>query len=156
MQYINKDITTVTRGVVAHGVNCQGKMGSGVALAIKNKWPSAYTTYRSVPTGKQMLGACIIVTIEEDLFVANCFTQVFYGIGGRFASPDAIKESLQRAFEWAMYFDVPLYMPKIGSARGGLDWDTEVVPIISKLEGIYPQVKPYICVIEESDNVTRK
>ena len=153
MQYIVKDITTVTKGVVAHGVNCQGKMASGVAGAIRHKWPEAYEVYRKAPIGKGMLGSCILVTIETGrLFVANCYTQVFYGYGGRFASPDAIRDSLARCFEWAGYFDVPLYMPKIGAGLGGLNWEREVEPIITKLNREYPSVEAYICVIGEDDN----
>jgi len=44
---IKKDVTTVTKGVVAHGVNCQGAMGSGVAGAIRRKWPSVFIEYAS-------------------------------------------------------------------------------------------------------------
>ena len=152
MQYILKDITTVTEGVVAHGVNCQGKMGSGVAKAVRETWPSAYAVYRRAPIGSDMIGSCLIVTIAERLFVANCYTQVFYGVGGKFARPEAIRESVGRAFEWAYYYNVPLYMPKIGAGLGGLDWHKEVVPIIAELEGTYPDVDTYICVIEETDN----
>lgn len=30
---------------IAHQVNCRGKMGSGVALAIKQKYPEVYQKY---------------------------------------------------------------------------------------------------------------
>lgn len=31
--------------VIAHQVNCQGKMGSGVAKVIRDKYPKVYETY---------------------------------------------------------------------------------------------------------------
>ena len=30
---------------ICHQVNCQGKMNSGVAKAIRERWPIVYTTY---------------------------------------------------------------------------------------------------------------
>ena len=31
--------------VIAHQVNCQGVMGSGVAKQIRDKWPRVYDSY---------------------------------------------------------------------------------------------------------------
>ena len=31
-----------------HQVNCQGRMGSGIAKAIKEKWPVVYSEYPEV------------------------------------------------------------------------------------------------------------
>lgn len=147
---LNKDITTVTRGIVAHGVNCQGAMGSGVALAIKNKWPKIYEEYKKLPMGKAMLGTAQLVPINDDdtLFVANCFTQVFYGTSGRFADPDAIERSLHLVYRWADYYNLPVFLPKIGALRGGLDWETEVFPIIQQLDSKWDHIETTVCVID--------
>lgn len=34
-----------SKGIIVHGVNSQGVMGSGVAKQIKDKWPEAYGSY---------------------------------------------------------------------------------------------------------------
>lgn len=143
----NKDITTVERGVIAHGVNCQGVMGSGVALAIRHKWPVVYDRYKSIPTGKTVLGTAQLVDIKGDdsLFVVNCFTQLFYGVGGKFADPKAIDSSLWDAYTWADYYHLDLYIPKIGAGSGGLDWETEVLPIIEHADSKWSRVNTYIC-----------
>lgn len=152
MKYIKKDITTVFSGVIAHGVNCQGAMGSGVAGAIKEKWPIVYEVFKRSPTGKMMLGVCHLVPIETgQLFVCNCYTQLHYGRGCRFASPEAIEQSLAGVYEWANFFQLPVYMPKIGAGLGGLNWETEVEPIVALLDAKYPQIETYICVIGEED-----
>ena len=36
---INKDITTVDEGIIIHQVNCQNRMGAGVARALYLKYP---------------------------------------------------------------------------------------------------------------------
>jgi len=146
INYIKKDITTVEKGVVCHGVNCQQTMGSGVAKAIKEKWPIIYDIYMTKAKGKHMLGVADVVPIKEDLYVANCYTQVFYGYGGgRYASPDAIRSCLADMVVHADYHEIPLYMPKIGCGLGGLDWDREVRPIIEKLDEFFGSIEINVC-----------
>lgn len=150
IEVIEKDITTVTTGVVAHGVNCQHAMGSGVALAIKKKWPLVYRHYMAAPYGKNMLGAAWHVNINpmfDDLFIINCYTQECYGYGAkRYADLGAIEQSLTKVYEHAEHYDLNVYLPKIGAGLGGLDWATEVLPIIERIDTAYnPNNTTYIC-----------
>lgn len=146
IKYVTKDITTVERGIVAHGVNCQGAMGSGVALAIKTKWPAIYEQYMRLGADNDLLGSCTMVAIEHnELYVANCYTQLYYGVNGRFADPEAIRKSLASVFSMANLMAIPVYLPKIGAGLGGLDWDTEVAPIVEELSNRYSNVNTYIC-----------
>lgn len=149
INYIEKDVTTLTSGVIAHGVNCQGVMGSGVAKALRDKWPVIFETYSLLPKGKPMLGLANMVRVgdRDELFVVNCFTQIFYGVGGKFADPDAIETSLSQAFMWADFYHLPLYMPKIGAGLGGLDWKEEVEPIVEALDTLWSRVDTYVCVL---------
>lgn len=152
INYIEKDITTVERGIICHGVNCQGAMGSGVALAIKTKWPIIYVSFLNMPTGKTMLGTAHLIDVDEgsdSLFVANCYTQQFCGFGGRFADLDAIYNSLSKSFKWADIYTLDIFLPKIGAGLGGLDWETEVKPIIEKLDNEYERVTTNVCVFGE-------
>lgn len=132
-----KDITEVTSGIVAHGVNCQRAMGSGVALAIKTKWPIIYEMYMTSAT---TLGGVDVIEVGDLLYVANCYTQEFYGSGGRYASVDAIKSSLRTTFETAKTYGIDVNLPKLGSDRGGLDWETEILPIITSLDEEFEDV----------------
>jgi O-acetyl-ADP-ribose deacetylase (regulator of RNase III) len=150
IEYITKDITTVERGIICHGVNCQHKMASGVAKAIRAKWPSAYTQYMDSPKGKSMLGVARVVDINETLFVINCYTQIFYGYGGgRYADPEGIRRAMVDAMTMADYQQLPIYMPKIGCGLGGLDWDKEVKPVLEKLNTFFDQVEINVCELGE-------
>lgn len=146
MQYIKKDITTVTRGIVAHGVNCKGVMGGGVALAIRNKWPPVFDLYASVKPSPDLLGQCQLVPVTSDVWVANCFTQIAYGRDPnvKYASPHAIKRSLREAFAFAAADDKPLYLPPIGCGLGGLSWNIDVRNIVEELEKEY-EVEVFVC-----------
>ena len=45
---IRKDISTITHGVIMHQVNCQNKMGAGVAKALYNTYPQVKTEYHQI------------------------------------------------------------------------------------------------------------
>lgn len=95
---ITGDVTTPIKGIIGHGVNCQGVMGSGVALAIRKKFPKAYEEYIQLCSEKkpeELLGTVQMVKITDELYIANLFTQLnFGGDGGVYASLDAIKNAV--------------------------------------------------------------
>ena len=135
VKIVNRDITTVTAGILCHGVNCQGAMGSGVAKAIKEKWPEVYQIFKNSDVGRDMLGAIKMVKPSgyPDLTIYNCYTQEYYGRDGkRYASLDAVRESLYKIFRIAETTNETIHLPKIGCGLGGLDWDSEVSPVITK------------------------
>ena len=125
-------------------------MASGVAKAIRNKWPKVYESYMASPRGKTMLGMAHLIPLNpalDNLFVVNCYTQNFYGYGGgKYADPDAIRSSLKRVYEWADYYDLDVYLPKIGAGLGGLNWEKDVLPIIKELDTEFSRVNfTFIC-----------
>jgi O-acetyl-ADP-ribose deacetylase (regulator of RNase III) len=139
MKYELKDITTVTApGLIAHGVNCQNAMGSGVALALYTKWPKVKSEYHK--WGSMVLGDSQLVEVEPRLVVANCFTQDKYGRGGhRYASVGAIRESLETAAIFAMdeLAVNKVHIPMIGCGLGGLEWE-EVEGELIEIEQTHP------------------
>jgi O-acetyl-ADP-ribose deacetylase (regulator of RNase III) len=146
IQKKNSDITQVTSGIVAHGVNCQGRMGAGVALAIRNRWPAVYEAYlrnQSGYTGDRavthLLGSAHIIRVDADLWVANCYTQGYFGKPGtgKYASTDAVRQSLDFAFSHAAALNLPIHAPRIGCSLGGLNWDEEVYDIFDDLNIAY-------------------
>ena len=94
-----------------------------------------------------MLGSCSLVSIDEgrdDLFVANLYTQVFYGRNGKFANAQAIETSLSQCAIYGDMYGLPIYMPRIGCGLGGLDWEREVAPIVEKISESY-RFDIYVC-----------
>ncbi len=156
MIYINKDITTVQApALIAHGVNCSNAMGSGVALALYTKWPKVKSMYHFCYRGfvahgdpEDLLGEVQFVEVEPGLVVANCFTQENYGrvFGKRYADPRAVKECLEDVARhaWDELALGEVHMPRIGSDRGGLDWEDDVVPILEDIEARY-KVEFVVC-----------
>lgn len=147
IEYINQNVTDVTKGIIAHGVNCQRKMGSGVAKAIRAKWPIVYERYMEYDFSEHALGLTHIIAIDDQLWVANCYTQQYYGYDKKqqYASMDAVKKTLADVFCYASNMQVPVYLPKIGCGRGGLNWEAQVEPCINALSKEYKQ-PTYVCI----------
>ena len=128
MKIVNEDILTVTSGVIAHGVNCQRAMGSGVAKVLYTKYPEVREVY--MQGGKGDLGSVTIVPINSELTIVNCYTQEFYGYDGkRYASPEALKGCMFILSE--MYEEV--HLPAIGCGLAGLELK-ELKEILLKIE----------------------
>ena len=152
--YREMDATGINSGIIAHGVNCQRKMASGIAKTVREKFPTAYETYMRNPKGAEMLGTAHIVCVnhDADLHVANMYTQVFYGYGGgKYADAEAIEMALRSVALFAnAYGELPIYMPRIGCGLGGLDWDADVAERVQRVADEYPDIDIIVCDLPES------
>ncbi len=127
INYKTGDITKVTEGIIMHGCNAQGVMGSGVALAIKKKFPWAYKAYMDhFDYGEGLKLGEIIWSPKPSgrLWVANAITQDRYGKNGkRYVNYSAIVSCFSEAIRYADSMELSLNFPKIGAGRGGGDWN---------------------------------
>lgn len=153
IEYLIKNLTTVTNGVILHGCNCHGAFGSGVAGAIRLKWPQIYKEFKHNGSGAGLLGTVHFIPIfnhrdghKPEIVVANGYTQEFYGSDGkRYADLDAVSKCLLDTLVYCDNMSYDLYMPKIGCGLGGLSWEDEVKPLIEKASSDFPGVNIFIC-----------
>lgn len=146
---------------ICHQVNCQGKMNSGVAKAIRDRWPIVYTTYmelyNSVPRRMQLLGTILTVdladykpqTWPENPVVINMFAQEHYGYDGqRYTSYDAFDSCLQKIKEVVPKGSKIAFPYKIGCDRGGGKWNIIFGLISNALSEDYDVT---FCYLEEDE-----
>lgn len=132
--------------IIAHQVNCQGKMGAGVALQVKRKYPNVYNEYLKV-CSPDMLEKIQIVPVNskwngydsgslaiprDERFICNMFAQNNYGHNYnniQYTDMEALKKCMKQL--WFVVhakngnFRDKIAMPyKIGCCRGGADWNT--------------------------------
>lgn len=122
----------------AHGCNCAGAMGKGIALQFRCKYPEMYQQYKALcREGSFVLGQAWPYQIEEG-YVYNLGTQASWKVRATLTS---IKDALSNMMKHADTHSVPLIaMPAIGAGLGGLPWD-EVKHSIIEISAKYPAVR---------------
>jgi O-acetyl-ADP-ribose deacetylase (regulator of RNase III) len=157
ISYVTGDLL-LSEGVrmIVHGCNAQGNMGSGIAKAIRDKWPSVYADYRrhyEDHIGENLMGQVVWSYVDQaNLVVANAITQKHYGSRGkgvRYVSYDALATAFEEVNRVAGETEITMVgMPLIGADRGGGSWKvisaiieataTNYRPIVHILDGKVP------------------
>ena len=143
-------------GIIAHQVNCQLKMGSGIAMAVRTKYPRAYIQYRdmfkNVPPGNRLGRAHVVEVIKDNLYIANLFGQFnFLPRGSCHTDYNALTVAIRQLRQWrdnikGVHF--PVYFPYgIGCGLAGGDWN-----IVS---GIIEDVIPDATIVRLSTKVVK-
>jgi O-acetyl-ADP-ribose deacetylase (regulator of RNase III) len=148
VRYERLDLTTLEGpAMIAHGVNLQNRMGSGVARALYQKWPEVKRRYHARFRGavRPELGWVEFIQVAPGLTVANCFTQEFFGNDGAvYANAKAIDEALWRV-ACCTSRNLEIHMPKIGCGLGGLDWERDVKPVVLGIEAPFGMTRFVVC-----------
>jgi len=126
-KYIKGDITETELKYIAHGVNCQNVMESGVAKALFTKWPKVKEKYHKYCNEMtELLGSAEQVWTEKKC-IYNLFTQFDYGNsyknGKRYVNYAAIVECFQHVKDDLCGVGNILAIPKIGCGLAGGDWN---------------------------------
>jgi O-acetyl-ADP-ribose deacetylase (regulator of RNase III) len=110
---------------IAHGCNAQGKMGSGVAKAVRAKYPIAYEEYYQAWARHQLTLGNVIVAHAKDRCIFNIITQTFYGRDPNvvYVDYDAIRDGILFINDFMRNYAHPsVAFPRIGASLGGGDW----------------------------------
>lgn len=122
-------------GIILHGCNAQGVMGSGVAKSFKEKFPEAYHEYLlDYKEGLLQLGYISLYYQNAKLVLASGITQQYYGRDPniRYVDYEAIREIFKKLDY--MYHGWHVHIPKIGAGLGNGNWN-EIEEIISSTHG---------------------
>lgn len=156
INFVKQDLITSDADYICHQVNCQGKMNSGVAKAIRERWPIVYTTYwNTYLSGSNLLGKILLVDINENEphtwpkqpTIINMFSQEFYGYDEkRYTSYDAFVDCLQKIKAIVPKGSKIAFPYKIGCVRGGANWNI-ILTMISETLGTDYNIT--ICYLEK-------
>ena len=146
---------------ICQQVNCQGKMNSGIAKQIREKWPVVYKNYMekyNILNGVSgaLLGDIQIVGLWEDYYatdfhqsVINMFSQEHYGYDGRrYTSYDAFWNCLNLIKRTVPKGKTIGFPKKIGCDRGGANWPV-ILEMITEVLGV--EYKVFIYYLEGDD-----
>ena len=132
--FVQGDVLESKANLIAHGCNCKGGFGSGVAGAIRTKYPKARHYYLDkFEEDGWKLGEVQFVKQWDDRWIANCATQDdFLPRGTVHVDYDAVRTSMSKVKQFAMDSSLSVAIPKIGAGLAGGDW--------SKIESILNEV----------------
>lgn len=145
---------------ICHQVNCQGRMGSGIAKQIKERWPVVYDQYiaafkereeevvklsgqweTQIDVSETLLGHLQQIPVSDTQTVINMFAQQWYGYDGkRYTSYDAfwtclggIRDSVPKGSKIGFPY-------RIGCGLGGANWqviETMIYAVLGKDYDVY-------------------
>lgn len=151
---------------ICHQVNCQGRMGSGIAKQIRERWPIVYENYMAefkeiegkiiqlcgqweneIDVSDILLGRLQQVKVNDTQTVINMFSQQYYGYDGkRYTSYDAfwdclngIKHSIPKGSKIGFPWG-------IGCGLGGANWEVIITMIEEVLRDDFDV---YIYILED-------
>jgi O-acetyl-ADP-ribose deacetylase (regulator of RNase III) len=126
IQWVSGDLfaNTYQAQAFAHGCNCQGSMGAGIAKEFRSRYPRMFEEYRrrckALPR-EFNLGDVFLWKDQPQPWVFNLATQEAYWRAR--ASYEAIETCLTRMRALAESENVQrVAMPRIGAGYGGLSW----------------------------------
>lgn len=165
MVYFRKgDLLESDCDYICHQVNCRGKMNSGIAKQIREKWPIVYQNYMakcnfSHPSGyirpELLLGDIQIVGLWDDYnetkfhqSVINMYSQLNYGYDGRrYTSYDAFWNCVN-LIKQSVPTDKKIGFPyNIGCGLGGANGNV----ILTMIDTVLTDYTVEIYVLEDKD-----
>ncbi|MBN7137758.1 phosphatase [Lysobacter enzymogenes] len=119
--------------VIVHGCNCQCRMGRGIALSIRERFPAAWAAdRRTVPADRGKLGTYSQAEVEENghrFVVVNAYTQFHWKGEGVLADYDAIGRAMRAVAR--EFHGQRIGYPLIGAGLAQGDWSA-IAPIIDE------------------------
>ena len=122
--YIKGDLFSTNADIIAHGCNCLGGYGSGVAYTMARNYPKAKSLYlEKYDEEGWNLGDVQMVLQRDGKYIANCATQdSFLPRGICHADYEAIRLCMEKVKRFAKNKGLSIAIPKIGAGLAGGDW----------------------------------
>lgn len=134
------DLFAVKADVIAHGANCQGVMGAGIAKAFKAKFPQMYSQYRNECFIGKYVPGDFMVFDENGTLGVNLFTQDEPGPSATFeavvVSLIGVSQRMNRAY---LTKPAVLAIPLIGCGIGGLEF-VDLMEAVTLTESLFPRI----------------
>jgi len=146
------DLFTTELPAMGHGVNVYGLMGAGIAKVVANLFPSVLPPYKEACKRKLLVpgGLQFVKTAErENFYVLNLASQ---DKPGKHARLEWLDSSLRSAVQFCQDEGLEgLAIPRIAAGIGGLDWESQVRPLMEQIASEYDDVMVEIWSMPDAD-----
>lgn len=149
--YVTGDLLESDERYIAHGCNCEGKFGAGIALHIANKYPEVAEAYFQHVSERKFVPGTVqpVRTLVGSRTVFNMGTQYAPGRDGNYWF---VALSFGNLFEHCIRNNIHrVGIPRIGCGIAGLEWPA-VEYVINGVGGQRP-IGPDIVVYTRPEEV---
>jgi O-acetyl-ADP-ribose deacetylase (regulator of RNase III) len=105
---------------LAHGCNCAGAMGKGIAVQFRDRFPKMYDAYKKRCADGRFTPGDVFAWPEDGITVFNLGTQKTWRTKADLSAIETAVRSMVRLAEQSRIARVGL--PRIGAGLGGLAW----------------------------------
>ena len=134
LQFVKGDLFLSRAQTLAHGCNTRGRMGAGIAVEFKRRFPEMYQDYRRRCHKNEFRPGQICLYTSCTPWVLNLATQD--SLGG--ARLEYVQQCFQAIADSHSQSGITsLAMPRIAAGLGGLEWD-DVVALLRAILGPLP------------------
>lgn len=142
---VSGDILLSKADLIAHGISAQDPFDSGLALALRERWPSLVKDYRhdtrskAISTG-EVWGWTGVQEQGGTRKILNLVTQDTLGQGSGAKSSKATVENVRKALQNLVKHVranniSSVALPRLATGVGGLEW-ADVKPLIEQYVGV--------------------
>lgn len=118
--FLAGDLFGANLPALAHGCNCAGAMGKGIATEFRARFPRMYAEYKQRCTDKRFQPGDVFAWTEGALTIFNLGTQKTWRTP---ATIEAVETSLREMVRHAEAANVArVGLPRIAAGLGGLAW----------------------------------
>ena len=137
IRYITGDLLDSKADALINTVNCVGIMGAGIAKQFKERYPENYKRYKSTCAAGEIRTGSLFTTIDHpsNKTIINLPTKQDW------RDPSEIEWIVQGLFalrEFLQNMNMSVALPPLGCGNGGLDWETQVHPLVVDALGDLP------------------
>jgi len=130
IHYIKGNLFTSNAKVLVNTVNTVGVMGKGIAADFKKIYPKMFEEYKRLCDNKELDIGKLYLYKTSNKWILNFPTKKHWRNP---STIEYIEKGLQALVKEATHLQLSdIAMPKLGCGNGGLDWETEVKPIVEK------------------------
>jgi O-acetyl-ADP-ribose deacetylase (regulator of RNase III) len=141
IQYVTGDILLSQAQVIAHGIAPQEHFDHGLALSLRERWPSMARDFRHAQRGQHLEAGSVWswAGVDSDgstRTIINLLTQKMVGEGPAARPGKATLESVSHALKALARHAgstgvTSIALPRLATGVGGLDW-AEVKPLVEQ------------------------
>jgi len=130
IQYIKGNLFTSNAKVIVNTVNTVGVMGKGIAADFKKYYPEMFKQYKKMCDSGSFVVGDLYLYKTPNKWVLNFPTKKHWR--GK-STLEYIELGLKKLVSDATKLQITdIAMPKLGCGNGGLEWETQVKPLVEK------------------------